>query len=244
MNKTVAEAKKLVDELMPLVGSVSDVDIVLCAPFTCLESVSKLIAGSDVSLGAQNMHFEPKGAFTGEISVEMLKEFGVKYVILGHSERRACFAETDDSINKKIRVALACEITPIVCVGETLSQREEGKTKDVLVSQVRAAFEGLSSDSAACAVIAYEPVWAIGTGKTATYEQANDGCKCIRNTVAELFGGSCADSMRIQYGGSMNASNAAALLEQPDIDGGLIGGASLSADDFAKIVCSASKSAQ
>lgn len=239
MNKTVSEAKSLISSLIPMVENIDNIDIVICPPYTCIGEVAKLIAGTNISLGAQNMHFKSSGAFTGEVSAEMIKEFGVKYVILGHSERREYFAESDESINKKIGVAIGNDITPIVCVGETLAQREKGQTADVLRSQIKAALDGYTACDVNNIVIAYEPIWAIGTGETASCSQANDGCRLIRETVSQLFGQDCANAIRIQYGGSMNSKNSSELIKQSDIDGGLIGGASLIAGDFAKIIYSA-----
>lgn len=235
MNKTPMEAEKLVSELISMVKDV-DVDVVVCTPYTALSKVAELTKNTNVEVGAQNMHFEEKGAFTGEISADMLLEIGVKYVIIGHSERRQYFNETDDTVNKKIKFALAKGLIPIVCCGETLQQRELGVTDEHVRTQIKIAFQGITAEQAKGIVIAYEPIWAIGTGKTATTAQANEVCSVIRKVIAELYGANTADAVRIQYGGSMNAGNAAELMAQPDIDGGLIGGASLKADDFTKIV--------
>jgi len=235
MNKTPSEAVELVNELKPLVKD-AEAEVVVCPPFVCLPAVAQALEGSNIALGAQNMHFEEKGAFTGEIAPGMLKELGVKYVIIGHSERRQYFAETDETVNKKVHAAFAHDLTPIVCVGETLEEREQGVTEKVVEKQTRAALDGLSKENAEKTVIAYEPVWAIGTGKTATSEQANEVIAFIRGIIADMFGKDVAEKVRIQYGGSMNAGNASELMAMPDIDGGLIGGASLKAEDFSKVV--------
>jgi len=234
MHKTVQEAVSLVRELKDLVSNVNDRDILICPPFTALYSVREELEGSNISLGAQNMFYEEKGAFTGEISPLMLKDVGCSYVILGHSERRHIFGETDELINKKVTSAVNHGLIPILCVGETLQDREEGKTKDVVGRQVREGLKGLAEDSEF--VVAYEPVWAIGTGKTATPELAEEVHSFIREVLAEMFGKEKADSVRILYGGSVKPENAAGLLKQPNIDGSLVGGASLKADSFAKIV--------
>ncbi|NLN40511.1 MAG: triose-phosphate isomerase [Clostridiales bacterium] len=235
MNKTPSEAVELVNELKPLVKD-AEAEVVVCPPFVCLPAVAHALEGSNIALGAQNMHFEEKGAFTGEIAPAMLKELGVKYVIIGHSERRQYFAETDETVNKKVHAAFAHDLTPIVCVGETLEEREQGVTEKIVEKQTRAALAGLSKENAERTVIAYEPVWAIGTGKTATSEQANEVISFIRGIIADMFGKDVAEKIRIQYGGSMNAGNASELMAMPDIDGGLIGGASLKAEDFSKVV--------
>ncbi|MFY9176349.1 MAG: triose-phosphate isomerase [Caldicoprobacterales bacterium] len=235
MNKTPSEAVELVNQLKPLVKD-AEAEVVVCPPFVCLPAVAQALEGSNIALGAQNMHFEEKGAFTGEIAPGMLKEIGVKFVIIGHSERRQYFAETDETVNKKVHAAFAHDLTPIVCVGETLEEREQGITEKVVEKQTRAALAGLSSDNAEKTVIAYEPVWAIGTGKTATSQQANEVISFIRSIIADMFGNDVAEKIRIQYGGSMNAGNASELMAMPDIDGGLIGGASLKAEDFSKVV--------
>ena len=235
MNKTPSEAVELVNELKPLVKD-AEAEVVVCPPFVCLPAVAQALEGSNIALGAQNMHFEEKGAFTGEIAPGMLKELGVKYVIIGHSERRQYFAETDETVNKKVHAAFAHDLTPIVCVGETLEEREQGVTEKVVEKQTRAALDGLSKENAEKTVIAYEPVWAIGTGKTATSQQANEVIAFIRGIIADMFGKDVAEKVRIQYGGSMNAGNASELMAMPDIDGGLIGGASLKAEDFSKVV--------
>lgn len=235
MNKTPSEAEKLVSELIPLVKD-ADTDVVVCTPFTALSNVIKLTQGMNIAVGAQNMHFEEKGAFTGEVSADMLLELGVKYVIIGHSERRQYFGETDETVNNKVKTALSKGLVPIVCCGESLSQRELGVTNEHIRAQIKIAFQNITPEQAKDVIIAYEPIWAIGTGKTATAQQANEACFVIRSVIGELYGIAVADVVRIQYGGSMNAGNAAELMAQPDIDGGLIGGASLKAEDFTKIV--------
>lgn len=241
MNKTSSEAATLAKGVVEAVGNVKSVDIAVCPTFTSLESVSKVVSGSTVKLGAQNMYFEKSGAFTGEISADMLKELGCEYVILGHSERREYFKECDCLINKKLKAALAAGIKPILCVGETLGQREAGQTINVVSSQTKGGLEAISSADAANVVIAYEPVWAIGTGKTATPEMAQEVHSEIRKVLTSLFGADTAESMQILYGGSMKPENADELLAQKDIDGGLIGGAALKADSFASLVKSAEK---
>ncbi len=233
MNKTAAEAKALIEELKPLVAR-ARAEVVVCVPFTDLEVVGEALAGSKIHLGAQNVAWADKGAFTGEISAAMLKELGVEYVIIGHSERRQYFGETDESVNKRIKQALANDLKPIVCVGETLTEREKNRTKRVLKKQVVGALEGIEDLSDV--VIAYEPVWAIGTGKTATKEDANLTIGYIRRVVSQLYGKEVAKTLRIQYGGSMNPGNAKELMSMRNIDGGLIGGASLKAEDFSKVV--------
>ena len=233
MNKTAAEGAALVEELKPLVKD-ANCDVVVCVPFTDIPAVSAAAKGSNIHVGAQNVHFAEKGAYTGEISADMLKEFGVEYVIIGHSERRQYFGETDETVNKRMHAALAARLTPIVCIGESLEERETGKTEDVLAVQIEEGFKGL--DDISKIVIAYEPIWAIGTGKTATAEQANETIAFIRKKCAEVFCPKCAEKVRIQYGGSMNAKNCKELMAMPEIDGGLIGGASLKAEDFSIIV--------
>lgn len=235
MNKTPAETRELINELKPLVQD-AEVDVVVCPPFVCLAAAAEALKGSNIALGAQNMHFDEKGAYTGEIAPNMLKELGVEYVIIGHSERRQYFGETDESVNKKVTVALAHGLNPIMCVGETLEEREKGITEKVVEKQTREGLKGLEGQDVQRVVIAYEPVWAIGTGKTATSDQANEVIAFIRGIVSDMFGKDVADKIRIQYGGSMNPKNASELMAMPDIDGGLIGGASLKAEDFAKVV--------
>ena len=240
MNKNRAEAKALIEELKPLVKD-ADCGVIVCVPFTDLETVLAATEGSNICVGAQNCHFAPSGAFTGEISATMLTEMGVEYVVLGHSERRQYFGETDVTVNKRMRAALDAGLKPIVCVGELLEQREQGVTAEVVGMQTRIALGGVSAEELKNIIIAYEPVWAIGTGKTATAEQAGEVCGLIRATVADLYGKEAADGLTIQYGGSMNAANAAELLAQEDVDGGLIGGAALKAPDFSTIIAAASK---
>lgn len=235
MNKTAAECRELITALAPKVKDES-CDVVVCVPFTDIALAAELVKGTNVKVGAQNIAWADSGAFTGEISAAMLKEAGAEYVIIGHSERRQYFGETDASVNARLVQALKNGFNPIVCVGELLAEREGGKTEQVCKTQVTGAFADVSADDALKTVIAYEPVWAIGTGKTATDEQANETIGYIRSVMAELYGKDIADAVRIQYGGSMNAKNVAGLMAQPEIDGGLIGGASLKADDFAVIV--------
>lgn len=234
MNKTPKEAVDFVNALKPLVDGV-DAEIVVCVPFVCIPEVIKAVAGSNIKVGAQNMHWEEKGAFTGEVSGPMLSELGVEYVIIGHSERRQYFAETDETVNKKVHAAFKYGLKPIICVGESLQQREQGVTADLVRYQVKIALLGLSAEQVKNLVIAYEPIWAIGTGKTATSEQANEVNAIIRDTVKELYGEEVAETVRIQYGGSVTAGNAKELFNMPDIDGGLVGGASLKLEDFEKI---------
>ena len=234
MNKTPSEAEALIEELKPLVET-GDADVVFCVPAIDIIPAVKAAAGSNINIGAQNMYFEDKGAYTGEVSPGMLKDAGVEYVIIGHSERREYFAETDETVNKKIKKAFEYGITPIICCGETLTQRRQGIYIDWIRMQIKIAFQDITPDQAAQAVIAYEPIWAIGTGETATADQAEEVCSAIRACIAEIYDQETADSIRIQYGGSVNAGNAAELFSKPDIDGGLVGGASLKAD-FGKIV--------
>lgn len=233
MNNTASEGVALVKAIAPLVKNAS-CDVVVCVPAIDIPAVSEALKGTNIGLGAENVHYAEKGAFTGEISAAMLKEYGVKYVIIGHSERRQYFGETDETVNKRTLTAIAAGLTPIVCIGESLEERETGKTEEVLAKQIH---EGLKNiDDITKIVIAYEPVWAIGTGKTATAEQANETIGFIRKTIGEMFCPKCAEALRIQYGGSMNAGNCKELMAMPEIDGGLIGGASLKAPDFAAIV--------
>lgn len=234
MNMTPKAAVELVELLKPMVANDS-VDVVYCVPFVDIVPVAEALKGSNVKLGAENIYFEDKGAFTGEVSAPMLKELGVEYVVIGHSERREYFAETDETVNKKLIKAVEYGITPIVCVGESLEEREDNIQIERIRIQVKKAYKNVSAEDAAKTVIAYEPIWAIGTGKTATSEQAEEICKAIRDCIAEIFDASTAESIRIQYGGSVNAGNAAELFGMDNIDGGLVGGASLKAD-FAKIV--------
>ncbi len=236
MNKTRPEAKALLEELKPLVADVKGVEIVACVPFTNLETALAVTAGTNIKIGAENCHFEKSGAFTGEISADMLAEMGVEYVVLGHSERRQYFAETDETVNKRTKAALAAGLKPIVCVGELLAEREADITEEVISRQIKLDFAGISADDVKKCVIAYEPVWAIGTGKTATADQAEEVCAFIRAALAKLYGADVAEAVTIQYGGSMNAGNAEELVKKPNVDGGLIGGASLKAADFTAII--------
>ena len=240
MNKTPSEAAKLIEELKAAMPE-PDCEVVVCVPAIDIPAVAEAIKGSDIRLGAQNVHFEASGAFTGEISASMLAEMGVEYVIVGHSERRQYFGETNETVNLRAKAAINAGLTPIICVGETLEQREQGITDDLVAMQTKIAFNGIEKDDAVNCVIAYEPVWAIGTGKTATAEQANEVCQLIRDTIGVLYDDETADGISIQYGGSMNAKNCAELLAMEDIDGGLIGGASLKAPDFSVIIEAASK---
>ena len=235
MNKTATEAASLIDALVPAVQG-AGCDVVICTPFTSL-----CTAVEKCGVGAENVHFEKSGAFTGEISADMLVDLGVKYVITGHSERRQYFAETDETVNKRTKAALAAGLTVIVCVGESLAQREQGVTEELVRMQTKIALGGVSAEEMARVIIAYEPVWAIGTGRTATADQAQEVCAAIRKVVGELYGEAVAEATTIQYGGSMNAANADELLSKPDVDGGLIGGASLKPADFAAIVAAAGK---
>ncbi len=234
MNNTAKEGVALVNAVKPLVAD-AKCKVVVCVPAIDIPAVAEALKGSNIALGAQNVHFAEKGAYTGEISAAMLKEYGVKYVIIGHSERRQYFGETDETVNKRTLAALGAGLVPIVCIGETLEEREGGKTENVLDRQIETGLKGI--DDISKIVIAYEPVWAIGTGKTATCEQANETIGYIRKKCAEVFCPKCAEKVRIQYGGSMNAGNCKQLMAMPEIDGGLIGGASLKAVDFATIVC-------
>ena len=235
MNMTPTEAVALVNELKPLVTN-EDVDVVFCVPAIDIIPAIEAAKGSNINIGAENMYYEEKGAFTGEISPNMLTDAGVNYVIIGHSERREYFAETDETVNKKVKKAFEHGLTPIVCCGETLTQREQGVTIDFIRQQIKIAFLDVTAAQAATAVIAYEPIWAIGTGKVATTEQAQEVCRAIRQCIGEIYDEATAAAVRIQYGGSVSASSAPELFAQPDIDGGLVGGASLK-PDFGKIVC-------
>lgn len=235
MNMTPSEAIQLVEELIPLVNDAA-CEVVICPPFVDIPSVAQMLVGTNIGLGAQNVHFEAKGAYTGEISAPMLKELGVQYIIIGHSERREYFAETDETVNKKVKVALENGFVPIMCCGETLEQRESGVTEAFISGQIKAGLAGLSADDVKKTVVAYEPIWAIGTGKTATKEEAQATIAMIRKTIADMVGSEAAEAVRIQYGGSMNPKNVAELMAMPDIDGGLIGGAALKAEDFSKVV--------
>ncbi len=236
MNKTNSEAVKTVAELKGLVEGKNGAEIVVAVPFTAISDVAKELKGSNVKVAAQNMHWEAKGAFTGEIAASMLKELGVEFVILGHSERREYFGETNEIVNKKVKAALAAGITPILCVGEKLEDREAGNTENVVKDHTVGGMKDLTKEDAAKVVIAYEPVWAIGTGKTATPDQAEEVHVFIRNLLTEMYNAETADKIVIQYGGSMNAANSKELLAKPNIDGGLVGGASLIPADFSVIV--------
>lgn len=234
MNKTPSEAVALINELKPLVAN-EEVDVVFCVPAISIVPAMEAAKGSNINIGAENMYFEESGAYTGEIAPSMLTDVGVKYVIIGHSERREYFAETDETVNKKVLKAFEHDITPIICCGESLTQREQGVTIDFIRQQIKIAFLNVTAEQAATAVIAYEPIWAIGTGMTATSEQAEEVCAAIRECIKEIYDEATAEAIRIQYGGSMNASNAAELLAKPNIDGGLVGGASLK-PEFGTIV--------
>lgn len=240
MNMTPSEAKQLMAEMIPLVKDITECDIVVCPPAIDIPAVAEAIKGTNIHLGAQNVHWEEKGAFTGEISAAMLKEFGVEYAIIGHSERRGYFGETDETVNKRALYALSQGITPIICVGESLSQREAGETNSFVSAQIKAALSGMNTHQVRDIVVAYEPIWAIGTGKTATPEEANETISVIRKSIAEVYGDDTAAEVRIQYGGSMNDKNAFELLSMHHINGGLIGGAALKADKFA-VICQAAR---
>lgn len=235
MNNTINDGLKLVEEIKKSSLS-NDVETVLCVPYTLLTNVKNAIKDTSIKLGAQNMHWEESGAYTGEISPLMLKEIGVDYCILGHSERRQYFNETDETVNKKLKSALSHEIKPIVCVGETLEEREENKAQEKVKNQVIKGFEGVPVEEIKNIVIAYEPIWAIGTGKTASSDDANAMCGFIRETIGDLYGREAKEVIRIQYGGSVKPGNISELMKKSDIDGALVGGASLKADDFIKLV--------
>ena len=235
MNKTVQETTALIEQIKASADCTA-CEVVVCPPFTNLQAACSAAAGSQIKVGAQNVHFAASGAYTGEISADMLCALGVTHVIVGHSERRQYFGETDETVNQRLQAALAAGLTAILCVGETEQQREQGITDECIRAQLKIAFGGVSAESMAHVIVAYEPVWAIGTGKTATAAQAEEVCAMIRATVEKLYGASVAQGLTIQYGGSMKPGNAAELLAQPDIDGGLIGGAALKADDFCAIV--------
>lgn len=235
MNKTPSETTELINRLAPLVKD-TDVDVVVCPPFVCLPAAKEALNGTNIKLGAQNMHFEDSGAFTGEVSPVMLKAMGVEYVIIGHSERRQYFGETDELVNTKVLAAIEHGLIPIICVGETLQQREQGVTEELVRLQTKIALKGVSPEEAKKVVIAYEPVWAIGTGKTSSAEDANEVIGAIRKAISSIYNQEVADAVRIQYGGSAKPDNISELMSMPEIDGGLIGGASLTAEDFEKIV--------
>ena len=234
MNMTPKQAVDLINRLKPLVKT-EDADVVFCVPAIDIIPAVQAAEGSNIAIGAENMYFEEKGAFTGEIAPDMLTEAGVKYVIIGHSERRQYFAETNETVNKKVLKAFEHGLTPIICCGETLEQREQGITIDFIRQQIKIAFQGVSADQAKTAVIAYEPIWAIGTGKTATSDQAEEVCAAIRECIREIYGEATGEAIRIQYGGSVKAKTAADLFAKPNIDGGLVGGASLK-EEFGQIV--------
>ncbi len=235
MNKTPSETAAFIKELAPSVKD-AKTDVIACVPFVCLPAAVEAAKGTNIKIGAQNMFFEDSGAYTGEVSADMLKDIDVEYVIIGHSERRQYFAETDVTVNKKILKAIEKGLKPIVCVGESLEEREQGITIDLIRSQVKIAFMNVSAKDAENIIIAYEPIWAIGTGKTATSEQANEVCGAIRKVIGELYGNETAEKIIVQYGGSVKGSNAKELFEMSDIDGGLVGGASLKVADFTAIV--------
>ena len=235
MNMLPNEAMKFIEDLAPLVKETEN-EVILCVPYTDLFYALLTVQGTNIKIGAQNMHFEEKGAYTGEVSGKMLKSINVEYVIIGHSERRQYFNETDETVNKKIKAALANGLKPIVCVGETLEQREAGKTEEIITSQTRLALDGLTPEEVKGIIIAYEPIWAIGTGKTATSDDANNSIKAIRAEIAKNYGKDTSEEIIIQYGGSVKSTNAKELFNCSDIDGGLVGGASLKPEEFAKIV--------
>ncbi len=240
MNKTPSEAKALIEEMKPLVKDAA-CDVVLCVPFIDIPAAIEAAKGSNIKIGAENVHFKSSGAYTGEVSAEMLKEVGVEYVVVGHSERRTYFGETDQTVNLRALAALNAGLKAIICVGETLEQRELGYTETLLKFQTKMALTNVTKEQLKNVIIAYEPVWAIGTGVTATADQADEGNGYVRAAIAEAYGEDVAQSVTIQYGGSMNAGNADELVSKENVDGGLIGGASLKAPDFAKIVAAASK---
>ena len=235
MNMLPDAAIRFIDELTPLVKDTQN-EVVLCVPYTDLFYALLAAQNTNIKIGAQNMHWEESGAYTGEVSGQMLKAIGVEYVIIGHSERRQYFAETDETVNKKLKAAFKYGLKPIVCVGETLEQREEGKAKEIVTMQIEKDLEGLTEEQVSNTIIAYEPIWAIGTGKTATSEDANEMTKTIREKISNIYGQNIANGVIIQYGGSVKSSNAKELFSMSDIDGGLVGGASLKSDEFAKIV--------
>ena len=241
MNMTATETRKFAEDIKGILPRAKWCDVVICVPACNLSVAMKAFKDMRISIGAENLYYEPAGAFTGEWSADMLKDLGVKYVIIGHSERRQYFGETDVSVNKKVHAALNAGLHPIICVGESLEQREMGITMELIALQVKAALSGVSADKMRKCVIAYEPIWAIGTGKTATAEQAAEVCTFIRTTIRHLYGARVARSVTVQYGGSMKPSNAVELLAQPDIDGGLIGGAALKADQFVDLINAANQ---
>lgn len=235
MNKLPNEAIDFIDRLTPLVKDTKN-EVVVCVPYTDLFYALLTAQGTNIKIGAQNMHFEEKGAYTGEVSAQMLKSIGLEYVIIGHSERRQYFNETDETVNKKVKTAFKHELKPIVCVGETLEQREAGKAEEIITNQTEKALEGLTDEQVQNTIIAYEPIWAIGTGKTATSEDANNAIKAIRDKICQIYGQNVGKSIIIQYGGSVKSANCKELFTTSDIDGGLVGGASLDPEEFAKII--------
>lgn len=235
MNKLPNEAIDFIDRLTPLVKDTKN-KVVVCVPYTDLFYALLTAQGTNIKIGAQNMHFEEKGAYTGEVSAQMLKSIGVEYVIIGHSERRQYFNETDETVNKKVKTAFKHELKPIICVGETLEQREAGKAEEIITNQTEKALEGLTDEQVQNTIIAYEPIWAIGTGKTATSEDANNAIKAIRDKICQIYGQNVGKSIIIQYGGSVKSANCKELFTTSDIDGGLVGGASLDPEEFAKII--------
>ncbi len=241
MNKTASETKKFAEELKTILPRAKWCDVVVCVPFVNIPAALKAFKDMRVSIGAENLYYEPSGAYTGEVSADMLKDLGVKYVIVGHSERRQYFGETDITVNKKVHAALESDLHPIICVGESLEQREMGVTMELIALQVKSALAGVAPEKVRRCVIAYEPIWAIGTGRTATAEQAAEVCTAIRAVIRSLYGARVARSVTIQYGGSMNPKNAAQLLAQADVDGGLIGGAALKPDQFVDIINAANQ---
>ena len=241
MNKTATETKKFAEEIRPILPRAKWCEVVICVPAVNVPAALKAFKDLHIAVGAENLHYEPSGAYTGEVSADMLKDLGVKYVIIGHSERRQYFGETDISVNKKVHAALEAGLHPIICVGESLEQRDMGVTLELIALQVKSALSGVAAEKVRKCVIAYEPIWAIGTGRTATAEQAAEVCTAIRATIRNLYGARVARSITIQYGGSMNPKNAAELLAQSDVDGGLIGGAALKPDQFVEIVNAANQ---
>ena len=241
MNKTATETKQFAEELKPILPKAKWCEVVICVPACNISTAIRAFKDMRVSIGAENLYYEKSGAYTGEVSAEMLKDLGVKYVIIGHSERRQYFGETDATVSKKVHAALDAGLLPIICVGETLEQREAGITAEWIALQVKSALYGVPADKMRRCIIAYEPIWAIGTGKTATAEQAAEVCTAIRATIRSLYGARVARSVTIQYGGSMNPSNAAELLAQSDVDGGLIGGAALKPEQFVEIINAANQ---
>ena len=241
MNKTATETKKFAEEIRPILPRAKWCEVVICVPAVNVPAALKAFKDLHIAVGAENLHYEPSGAYTGEVSADMLKDLGVKYVIIGHSERRQYFGETDISVNKKVHAALEAGLHPIICVGESLEQRDMGVTLELIALQVKSALAGVAAEKVRKCVIAYEPIWAIGTGRTATAEQAAEVCTAIRATIRNLYGARVARSITIQYGGSMNPKNAAELLAQPDVDGGLIGGAALKPDQFVDIINAANQ---